>query len=61
MTEFDFEKQRRAANKSIREMKISQPFIFPEWQRLQEAEDKLREARREVELAQKSWAALGER
>ncbi len=60
MTYLDLEKLRRDTNKIIREMKISQPFIFREWQRLWDAETALREARQELEWAQKAWADLGE-
>jgi hypothetical protein len=56
---FDFEKERRAANANIREMKVTEPFIFHEWHMVQIATDKLREAHLELELALKKWDDLG--
>jgi hypothetical protein len=56
---FDFEKERSAANAHIREMKVMQPFIFPEWRRIQRATDALREAHKELEMAQSAWDRLG--
>ncbi len=57
---FDFEKERRAANASIREMKVTQPFIFPEFQRILQAMDASRAANRELVLAQEAWERLGQ-
>lgn len=56
---FDFEEQRRSASKAIREMKVTQPFIFPEWQRVQLATDALRAATLELKRAQEAWDKLG--
>lgn len=56
---FDFEKERKAANANIRELKITQPFIFPQWQRVQNATESLRDAQYELERALKEWNDLG--
>jgi hypothetical protein len=57
--EFDFERQRKAANAGIRDLKVSQPFIFPEYQRVLLATDKLRAAQAELESALAAWDNLG--
>jgi hypothetical protein len=57
---FDFEKERCAANAMIRHTKVTHPFVFPEWQRIQNAVDKIREANKELELAQAAWDRLGQ-
>ena len=59
MSKFDFEKQRKAANAGIREMKVTAPYIFGEYQALMRATDKLRAAHKEVEEAQAAWDNLG--
>jgi hypothetical protein len=59
MSKFDFEEQRCSANRDVRDMKATQPFIFPEWQRIQQATDALREATKELERAQTAWDKLG--
>ena len=56
---FDFEKQRKIAQKSIREMKEVMPFIFPERHRLQQANKALEEAKKEAEAALRAWNSLG--
>jgi hypothetical protein len=56
---FDFEEQRRSANRDIRDMKATQPFIFPEWQRIQQAVEAVRVANRDLEMAQAAWDRLG--
>jgi hypothetical protein len=56
----EFERQRKAASASVREMKVTQPFIFPEYQRVLQATDKLRHAQAELEAALKAWNALGQ-
>lgn len=60
MSELNFEEQRRAANANIREMKVVTPFIFPEWQRIQYAVDRVRAANLELEHAQAAWDKLGQ-
>jgi hypothetical protein len=60
MSKFDFEEQRCSASARIREMKIKTPFIFPEWQRVQQAMDRLREASKELANAQSAWERLGQ-
>jgi hypothetical protein len=56
---FDFEKERRAANAMIRHTKVTHPFVFQEWQMVQIATDRLREAHLEFERALKKWDDLG--
>lgn len=57
---FDFENERRAANLSIRDMKVTQPFIFPEWQRIQQAVAAIQVANQELKRAQEAWDRLGQ-
>jgi hypothetical protein len=57
---FDFEKERRAANANIREMKVTQPFIFPEYQRILNAVDAVQAANQELKRAQEAWERLGQ-
>jgi hypothetical protein len=59
MKTFDFEEHRRSANRDIRDMKVTQPFIFPEWQHVQIATDALRAAHKELERALEEWNNLG--
>jgi hypothetical protein len=59
MSKFNFEKQRKSANAHIREMKVVAPYIYPQWQRLMQANDALREATKELERAQSAWDKLG--
>jgi hypothetical protein len=40
-------------------MKATQPFIFPEWQRIQQAVEAVRVANRDLEMAQAAWDRLG--
>lgn len=54
-----FEEQQRQAAKNIREMKVVTPYIFPEWQKLQQATQHLREAHKAVAEAQREWDNLG--
>jgi hypothetical protein len=48
-----------SARASVRRMKKHTPYIFNEWQRLQNAKKKLREARVELAAAITAWKNLG--
>ena len=51
--------QIEAAGKRLRRLKKSNPYIFPQWDRLQRAKRNLEAARRELEAAKTEWNALG--
>lgn len=57
---FDFEVQRKAAAANIRMLKVVTPYIFPEWQQVQQATDALRIAHQNLERAQSAWDRLGQ-
>jgi len=59
MSLFNLEKQRKSANAHIREMKVTAPYIYPEWQWVKTATDALRSAHKELERAQAAWDKLG--
>ena len=56
-----FEEQKRQAAKNIRDMKTTAPHIFPEWQKLQQATQRLRAAHKAVAEAQQEWDNLGKK
>jgi len=43
------------AKRDIRKLKKSTPYIFNEWQRLENAKRKFAEAERELKAARKAW------
>jgi hypothetical protein len=57
--QFDFDKQRRIANAGIREGKKAMPFIYPQWQRLQQARRAAIAAIEELEAAERAWEEFG--
>lgn len=59
MKELNFEEIRALASESVEEMKVVTPFIFREWQELQEAVHDLRRATQRVKEAQAAWDRLG--
>ena len=46
------------ARSHMRELKRVSPYIFPEWQALQNAKDNLKRAKAELERAEAAWEAL---
>lgn len=55
----DFREQQRNAAANIRSLKETCPYIFVEWQKLEQAKQNLRDAQRAVKAAKASWDALG--
>lgn len=55
----DSDEQRRNAAEDIRKMKVVAPHVFPEWAVLHQAVQRLQEAYKSVEEAQKAWDNLG--
>lgn len=58
--------QIEAAGKSVRRLKRTNPYIFPQWDRLQRAKrnleaarQELKAARQELKAAKAAWNALG--
>lgn len=55
----DLDEQRHKAAEDIRKMKVVAPHVFPEWTALHQAVQRLQEAYKAVEEAQKAWDNLG--
>jgi hypothetical protein len=51
--------QCREAAKQIRKLKIANPYIFPEYNRLMEAKNAFKRAQAELNAAQAAWNRLG--
>jgi hypothetical protein len=47
------------ARRHIRKLKRAAPYIFPEWQRLKNAERQVEVSRKELEAARKAWRQVG--
>lgn len=47
------------ARRNVRALKRTQPFIFPEWQRLKNAEQQMETAKQELEAARDAWKKVG--
>ena len=55
MSKPGFMEQIDQAKREIRALKKTTPYIFNEWQRLQNAERKFADAERELKAARKAW------
>lgn len=55
----DVRKQIDQAQQSVRMLKLTMPEIFPEWQRLKEAERALKKAQKELGSALAAWHKVG--
>lgn len=47
------------AKQSIKQLKKTSPYIFPEWQRLENAKSTLAKAEKELATARVAWFMLG--
>lgn len=52
-------RQIQQASESVRKLKRHSPYIFPEWQELQQAKDALQKAQKQYAAASKRWKDLG--
>ncbi len=57
----NFMDQFERARKEILALKKAMPRIFPEWQALQTAEDRMAAAKCELDLAKQAWKDLGKK
>ena len=56
---FDIHEAIAQAKASVKELKQTHPYIYPQWQELKAAEQALKEAQARLERAQDAWDNLG--